>query len=284
MSQTPSTIRNISDTAVWVAAYRARETERPDAIFRDHLARRLAGERGEQIAATMPFSNRHAWGFASRTYLFDQFIEEQVAQGADMIVNLAAGLDARPYRMSLPAALQWVEVDLPEILAYKTEILADEKPVCALKHVPLDLADADARNAAFGRLGQQAKRALVVSEGLLIYLAPEDVDALAEDLARISAFQRWVFDIQSPGLLRMTQKNLGAQLARGGAAVKFGPKEGPLFFERHGWTPQDVRSMLKTAARLKRLPFGMRLLAWLPESNGEQGGRPWSGVCLMARK
>jgi len=39
-----------------------------------------------------------------------------------MVVNLAAGLDARPYRMSLPASLQWIEVDLPEILAYKEKI------------------------------------------------------------------------------------------------------------------------------------------------------------------
>lgn len=54
-------IRHISDTALWVAVYRAQESERPDAVFRDPLARRLAGERGAQIAATMPFAQRHAW-------------------------------------------------------------------------------------------------------------------------------------------------------------------------------------------------------------------------------
>ena len=41
---------SISDTALWVAVYRARETDRPDALFRDPLAYRLAGTRGEQIA------------------------------------------------------------------------------------------------------------------------------------------------------------------------------------------------------------------------------------------
>ena len=44
-------VRNISDTAMWAAAYRARETERPGALFRDPFAKRLAGPRGEQIAA-----------------------------------------------------------------------------------------------------------------------------------------------------------------------------------------------------------------------------------------
>jgi methyltransferase (TIGR00027 family) len=129
-------IRNISDTALLAAVYRARETESQDALFRDPFARRLSGERGDQIADSIPFSNRNTWAWVTRTYLFDQFIAEQVQQGVDMVVNLAAGLDARPYRMTLPAALQWIEVDLPGILSYKEEMLANEKPVCALGRVP----------------------------------------------------------------------------------------------------------------------------------------------------
>src|SRR5713226_7063171 len=48
-------IRNISDTARWVAVYRARESERPDALFKDTFARKLAGQRGEEIARRLPF-------------------------------------------------------------------------------------------------------------------------------------------------------------------------------------------------------------------------------------
>jgi methyltransferase (TIGR00027 family) len=117
MSEPKSRIRNISDTARWVAVYRARETERADAVFRDPFARRLAGERGEQIAASMSFAEKNSWPFVARTRLIDQVISNQIKRGADMVVNLAAGLDARPYRMNLPSSLQWIEVDLPEILA-----------------------------------------------------------------------------------------------------------------------------------------------------------------------
>ena len=56
-----SLIRNISDTARWAAVYRARETKRSDALFRDPFARRLAGERGEEIANTIKFSNQNSW-------------------------------------------------------------------------------------------------------------------------------------------------------------------------------------------------------------------------------
>jgi methyltransferase (TIGR00027 family) len=283
MVESGSPVRNVSDTALWVAVYRARETDRPDALFRDKFARRLAGARGEQIAASMPFSDKATWAWVARTVLFDQFIEEQVAGGADLVVNLAAGLDARPYRMALPPSLTWVEVDLPGVLAYKEEILGREKPRCALERVPLDLSDATARRALFERLGSSARRALIVSEGFLIYLAAEEVRALARDLAAPPSFRSWVLDLASPGLLKMIQKDSGAQLSAAGASLKFGPWEGPEFFVSQGWTPVEIRSPLKTAAHLKRLSFGMRLLAMLPESSGPQGSRPWSGVCRFER-
>jgi methyltransferase (TIGR00027 family) len=284
VSATGPLIQNISDTARWAAVYRARESERPDALFRDPLARRLAGARGEEIAAAIPFSNRHTWSWVTRTYLYDQFIAEQVQQGADLVVNLAAGLDTRPYRMALPASLRWVEVDLPELLAYKEEVLRGEKPACALERARLDLSDAAARRELFGRLGVAARKALVVTEGLIIYWTAEEVGSLARDLAAAPGFQRWVLDLASPGLLRLLQKNLGAHLSRGGAAMKFGPEEGPDFFTPFGWKPAEVRSMLKTAARLKRLSWFMRLMALLPESKGRQGSRPWSGICLLAKQ
>ena len=123
MAEAPR-IQNISDTARWVAVFRARETARADALFRDPFAERLAGSRGEQIASQMPWVNRHAWSMITRTHLIDEIVKKQIAQGADMVVNLAAGLDTRPYRMELPESLQWVEVDLPEILTHKEVMLA----------------------------------------------------------------------------------------------------------------------------------------------------------------
>jgi methyltransferase (TIGR00027 family) len=281
MASTEPLVRNISDTALLAAIYRARETERPDALFRDPFARRLAGERGDQIAKSMPFGEKGTWAWVARTCAYDQFIAQQIAQGADMVVNLAAGLDARPYRMALPASLRWIEVDLPGILDYKEEILRGEKPVCALERVRLDLADVAARRQLLAELGRSARNALIITEGLLIYFSREEVAALATDLASVPAFRHWILDIASPGLLKMLQKGMGQQIREGNAELRFAPEEGPGFFAPCGWTPADVRSMLKTGARLKRLNPWMRLLSLLPESNGKQGSRPWSAVCLL---
>src|SRR5579885_1992362 len=139
MTNAQPLVRGVSDTARWVAYFRARETQRADALFRDPFAERLAGEQGFQIANTLADGNKHEWAWVARTYLFDQFIARAVRNGADLILNLAAGLDARPYRMDLPQSIQWVEVDFPEIVSYKNKILSHEAPRCRLERISLDL-------------------------------------------------------------------------------------------------------------------------------------------------
>lgn len=274
-------IRHISDTALWVAVYRAQESERADAVFRDPYARRLAGERGHKIAAAMPFAQRNSWSYVARTWLVDRVIEQEAQQGADMVINLAAGLDARPYRMELPAALRWIEVDLPDMLSYKQEVLAGERPRCALERVPLDLRDTAARRALFQRLGSEAKRALVVSEGIMVYFDSEGAAEMARDLAAPASFRRWVTDLCSPALLKMLQKAIGGALGEAGSPLKFAPREGPEFFVPCGWRPVEAISLLHTAAKLKRLSFGMRLLALLPDPGGRKPDKPWGGVVVL---
>jgi len=282
MGEPNITVRNVSDTALWVAYFRALETQRPDALFRDPYAERLAGEEGFRIANTLADGNKHEWAWVARTYLFDQFIARAIDEGADLIVNLAAGLDARPYRMELPESLQWVEVDLPELISYKQEILVEEKPRCRLDRVGLDLSDIAARRGLFAELNKRGARVAVASEGLLIYFTPEEVASLASDLAAKDNFQTWVIDLASPGQLKLMQRTTGKQLSEAGAAFKFGPTEGANFFSPQGWEPKDVRGLLKTAAQFKRAPA--ELLSLLPEPKRILGNYPWTGVCLLQKR
>lgn len=280
MSDTP--IRDISDTAAWVAVYRARESERADPVFRDPFARRLAGERGEAIVAGLKAARRYTWSYTARTHSFDAFVAREVAAGADMVVNLAAGLDARPYRLDLPPALQWVEVDLPALVAYKEEVLSGEKPVCALERVKLDLSDAAARRALLAELGRRARRILVLSEGLIVYLTEEEARGLARDLAS-PPYERWAIDLVTPRLLRMLQKQVGTALSEAGAPLRFAPPGGAAFFAEAGWRALEVHSMLHTAARLRRLPLLMRPFALFPDTRGTKPNQPWGGTVLLGR-
>jgi methyltransferase (TIGR00027 family) len=282
MVEATSSVRNVSDTARWVAYFRARETERVDALFRDPYAARLAGKRGFQIANTLPEGNSNEWAWVARTYLFDKFLAAEIEKGAELVVNLAAGLDARPYRMELPASLQWVEVDFPEIVSYKEEMLADEQSKCNLERICLDLSDEAARRKLFVDLNDRGKRIVVLTEGLLIYFTPEQVASFASDLAAGANFQSWIIDLASPGQLRLMQRTSGAQLSEAGAAFKFGPEKGAEFFSAHGWKPVDVQGLLKTAAQLKRSPKGLLPLN-VDSLEGVPANFPWTGVCLLTK-
>ena len=278
-------IRNVSDTARLVAIDRAVESERADALFRDPFARRLAGERGARIAKSNPLGARKSaagWPIVTRTYVIDQMIQAHLAQGGDMVINVAAGLDTRPYRIELPTSLQWVEVDLPEILAHKEAILRGEKPVCSLERVRLDLSEVPARRELFARLGRQSRKALVITEGLVVYLPSDEVALLAQDLATQPSFHSWILDMVSPKLLAALQKRMTSNLKEA-APFKFAPEEGPAFFAKFGWTVVEANSLLRAAARLNRLPLYLVPLSWIPDSHGTQPQRPWGGVCLFSR-
>src|SRR6266704_4955697 len=143
-------IQHVSDTARWVALYRAMESDRRDALFRDPYARRLAGERAERILAGMKRGREWAWPMIVRTAVLDELILRAIKrEGVDTVLNLAAGLDARPYRLPLPPSLRWIEVDFPDVIAYKKEQLAGERPMSTLEHVGIDLTDQDGRRALF---------------------------------------------------------------------------------------------------------------------------------------
>jgi methyltransferase (TIGR00027 family) len=281
------TIEHVSDTARWVAVYRAMESERPDALFHDPFARRLAGEKGGEIVRTLKDAKTMAWAMIVRTQVFDEIIMAEIASDRiDLVLNLAAGLDARPWRLELPPSLRWVDADLPDILRYKLETLADTKPTCAYEAVEADLTDAAARRALFARLGAESSRVLVVTEGLLIYLSEADVGALASDLHAIPSFARWVIDIANPRLLKMMSKSWGAAVASGNAPFKFAPAHGTEFFRDFGWDERAYYSTMEEAERLDREMKMMWLWRFLsrfyPERMREEFRR-MSGVAVLER-
>ena len=281
------TIENVSDTARWVAVYRAMESERPDALFRDPYAKQLAGEKGDAIVRTLKDGRSMAWAMIVRTQVFDEIIMAEVAtDGVDLVLNLAAGLDARPWRLELPASLQWVDVDLPEILRYKLQTLGDAKPRCRYEALESDLTDASSRRALFARIGAQARRVLVVTEGLLIYLSDADVGALASDLYAERSFARWVIDLASPRLLKMMMKSWGKAVASGNAPFKFAPPNGTNFFRDFGWDERAFYSTMEEAERLDREMKMMWLWKFLgrfyPERMREEFRR-MSGIVVLER-
>jgi methyltransferase (TIGR00027 family) len=254
-------IRGVPDTAFMVAGWRADETARPDALFHDPYAARLAGEHGKAIVASMSGFSLGRWSVAVRTVLIDELVGKTIAAGADVVLNLGAGLDARPYRMDLPADVRWIEVDYPHVIELKEARLADERPRCRLERIKLDLANVPARRARLAEIAAQSRRILVLTEGLIPYLSNDDVAALAEDLSGINA-SAWITDFYSPQTLRFRRQLTHAAQMRE-APFRFEPGDWMQFFRRHGWRPREIRYLAVEGRRHGRpapLPGWVRLV------------------------
>jgi methyltransferase (TIGR00027 family) len=280
-------IENVSDTARWVAVYRAMETARPDAIFRDPFADRLAGERGREIVGEMKQGRQMAWAMIVRTAVLDEMILERVTSaGVDTVINLAAGLDTRAWRLPLPPTLQWFDVDLPEMTAYKANAMRGEKPVCRYEAIAADLTNDAVRHELLRRLAGVARSALVVTEGLLVYLERAQVESLARALHAQPSIRWWVSDIASPRLLEWMNKSWGKNVAAGNAPFRFAPADSPSFFAALGWREVEFRSSAEEARRLRREMRFMwlwRFLGRFASAARQDEFRRFAGYLLLER-
>jgi methyltransferase (TIGR00027 family) len=278
-----SPIRNVSDTALWVAIYRAMESDRSDALFHDPYARRLGGARGEAIVRAMPNGRSMAWPLVVRVAVMDEIVLRCVAAGARTVLNLAAGLDARPYRLDLPAGLRWLHVDMPEMVDYFREHMAQETPRCRLEFIAADLRDAQRRREVLAQATAEGP-VLVITEGLLIYLEADDVAALARDLHEVAQARWWLADLASPALLRYVANSWGHAVQEGNAPFRFGPREGTAFFAPYGWREAEFRSTWDEAWRLNRKPAAAwlwRVLSWFQPRHKVEAGRRMSAIVLL---
>lgn len=182
-------------TALLVAAARAVETERPDALARDPFARVFLDAAGDPRAVALAdagdasgnpmAATRH---LGVRTRFFDEFVRGAIGSGIRQVVILAAGLDSRAYRLDLPSGTVVHELDRPEVLAFKEEALAAHgaSPAAGLRHVPVDLREDWPAALRASGFDDAAPTAWLV-EGLLPYLPAAAQALLFERIVALSA-------------------------------------------------------------------------------------------------
>lgn len=245
-------VDSIAETAYVTAYARAVESERADALFFDPHAQELAGSHGRAAMQRMPGPEFTIAGCVMRTLAFDQLICDVLNDSAiDAVLNLGAGLDARPFRLPLPPNLRWIDIDSAPVLAYKESKLRGHRPRCRWELIPVDIADGAARRKALDQLAAHSSRVLVVSEGLLAYMSPEQVSALAEDLHDCEGIVAWATDLVSAEAMRMMQELLGVR-SSGPVRLVFAPPDGPSFFRRYGWQASEYRSCFEEGRKWRR--------------------------------
>lgn len=278
-------INNVSDTALWIAGYRAQETERRDAAFKDPFARKLAGEAGKQMVETTPHTEQMAFAMVTRTTAIDRLVQLAVLRGVDTVINLGAGLDTRPYRMELPKQLMWIEVDFPHVIEYKSKLLSNDQPACKLERISADLSQNAERKKIFETLGARTNKALIITEGVVAYLTNQQASELSKDLFSIPTFQYWIQDYNQGGFRNNKfTRDLKKKLAR--TPLQFSEKYPLPFFGRDGWRVEENIYILDEADRIGRklpLKFPLSLFKVLFPKKVRQLGNRTYGYVMFTR-
>jgi methyltransferase (TIGR00027 family) len=261
-------------TAVGVAWARAVESRRPDRLFDDPLAARVA-QRGQQgleesfgvreggRAQTSPVDEQVARAFldyaAVRTRYFDDCLLEACAGGCRQVVILAAGMDARAFRLPWAAGIRIYELDRRDVLAVKEEVIAAEgvSPRCQRHSVATDLtADWAAELRAAGFSGSQQTAWL--AEGLLNYLTPENNDALVATVGQLSGIGSTLAleVIRASAISDGPMTETADRMASFGAPWRSGIDDPAGWLAGHGWHAR-VDNPFEIAAR-----YGRSLTGW----------------------
>ena len=189
---------SVGATATMVAAQRALSTD--EKFINDPYAAPLVRAVGIDVYARLvngqiPVGgdsefdpHRMAQGMACRTRFYDHFFLDAAQSGIGQAVILASGLDSRAYRLPWPAGIVVYEVDMPEVIEFKTLTLGDlgAEPTAERRTVAIDLRDDWAtalQDAGFDSTAPAARSA----EGLLVYLPDEAQDALFDNITALSA-------------------------------------------------------------------------------------------------
>lgn len=278
-------IQHVTDTALWVAVHRAREGFRPDALFKDPLSIRLAGERGQEIAERMSGQSFMSWMMAMRTVAIDDLIKDAIHDGVTRVLNLGAGLDTRPYRMEIPAHVEWIEVDFAGTIEHKNRVLAEERPNIPVQRVALDLSQRPLAQKFFESLALDPRPTVVLTEGVIPYLPPEKVGDLADDLLKTSSIKYWIQDYREGGYASGIPK-LWLRWRMSRAPFLFDVKHWFDFFAGHGWRLKSKLTLLEESKRYNRelcVPDWMGFLSFLIPKKRMENYTKNVGVAMLQR-
>ena len=269
---------SVGATALGVAAARAAETDSERPLFRDPFARIFLDAAGAGIWNMFDSNELRAhpadvdpditarmralgdW-FACRTASFDEFFRAATAAGLGQVVILAAGLDARAWRLPWPAGTRVYELDLPQVLEFKSSTLRAHgaQPTSERIEVAIDLREdwpSALRHSGF----DPAKATAWSVEGLLRYLPAQAQDLLFERIHELScegsriALNAPTIDVLDPVHLQRDREVAKRMQA---AAARLGDADAPdlhelwyaeeradvgQWLQGHGWRVSETNS------------------------------------------
>jgi methyltransferase (TIGR00027 family) len=246
----------LESTAYWTASVRALESACQDALFKDPWAAMLGGKKGQEWIEGRSIDSLAP--IILRTRFFDEFLQRITRQGGiNQVALMAAGLDTRAFRLDWPPGTRLFELDQPEVLAYKEQILnsAGAQPACERYAIGVDLTESWEDELVLAGFDPQIP-AVWLLEGFLFYLPNEDITRLLDGVSGMASTGSWLgFDIINTTMLTSPYSRQWVEMQAKSGAPWIGFLDDPQgFLGARGWNATLTQAG-QPDANYNRWPF-----------------------------
>jgi methyltransferase (TIGR00027 family) len=237
-------MKPISKTAFYCCGVRMRDAERADPLCGDVYARTFMNEDGMRILEAFEGETNPNASNVARHRIIDDLLRRELLAHPDLcVVIVGAGFDSRAYRLD---GGTWVELDEPQVIAYKNERLPASDCPNALHRVPIDFAT----DAIEERLSPFSGRSpvVVVVEGVFMYLDETAIERLLAALRRLFPRHTLICDLMTRKFFEKYSRTMHEKISDMGASFKFTVDDPETVFLEHGYGRAGRISIVERAA------------------------------------
>lgn len=257
-------LRGVSETLLIPLAARALMARRDPGNFVDPLSTHFLQMLGED-ASRFESDRFNMAGASARTTILDREVREALKRHQKaVVINLGAGLCSRYWRLGAPAGLRWIDVDLPDVIELKRQLVARCQTELGLaaggwSSIPTDVT-ASAWLNEIGRTTDEG--VIVIAEGLLMYLPEAEVKQLLNRLVASYPGGKMYLETWSPFVSKVWG-HLSRRIRKTGTSVRWGLRRPTALTDwnskiqvLNSWSPGDINpqewGLLRFAPRIRR--------------------------------
>jgi methyltransferase (TIGR00027 family) len=236
-------MKPISKTAFYCCGVRMQDAEGEYPVCGDTYAKVFMNEQGLQILETFKDETRPNASNVGRHRIIDDLLRQELITHPSLtVVIIGAGIDTRAFRLK---GGTWIELDEPQVIAYKDERLPASTSENELQRIPIDFATESAAQKLAPFSGRSP--VVVVIEGVLMYLEEATISQLLQTLRRLFPQHKLICDLMTRDFFEKTATTMHEKLTGMGAPFKFAADNPAEVFVNSGYREVEKIPIIEQA-------------------------------------
>jgi methyltransferase (TIGR00027 family) len=239
-------MKPISKTAFYCCGIRMQDAERSEPVCGDVYAKVFMNAEGVRILeAFKDETNPNASNVARHRIIDDLLRQQLLADPALCVAIIGAGFDSRAFRLKGGV---WIELDEPQVIAYKNERLPVADCDNELHRIPINFST----DSLEEKLSPYSSRSpvTVVIEGVFLYLEEGAITQLLQALRRLFPRHKLICDLMSREFIENYAGTMHEKLSGMGATFKFIADNPETLFMENGYARTEKISIIERAVVL----------------------------------